>query len=87
MAISTKSVPVEAHWSIGIMERAHPVLRRAYQIITEELQDVTKEQALQMAIKAVNDTAGPDGLVPMLLVFGAYPWMSELDLPAPSIMQ
>ena len=87
MAISTKSVPVEAHWSIGIMERAHPVLRRAYQIITEELQDVTKEQALQMAIKAVNNTAGPDGLVPMLLIFGAYPQMSELDPPAPSITQ
>ena len=37
MAVTTKSVPVEAHWSIGLMERAHPVLRRAYKIITEEL--------------------------------------------------
>jgi len=26
-----------------------------------------------MAVKAVNDTVGPDGLVPTLLVFGAYP--------------
>jgi len=26
-----------------------------------------------MAVKAVNDTAGPDGLVPTLLVYGAYP--------------
>ena len=25
-----------------------------------------------MAVKAVNDTVGPDGLVPTLLVFGAY---------------
>ena len=40
-----------------------------------------------MAVKAVNDTAGPDGLVPTLLVFGAYPRMSELDPPAPSITQ
>src|SRR6266516_285391 len=87
MAISTKSVPVEAHWSIGMVERAHPILRRAYKIITEELQGsgTTKEMALQMAVKAVNDTAGPDGLVPTLLVFGAYPRMSELDPPAPSI--
>ena len=29
-----------------------------------------------MAVKAVNDTAGPDGLVPTLLVFGAYPRMT-----------
>jgi hypothetical protein len=51
------------------------VLRKTYQIITEELQDsgTTKELNLQMAVKAVNDTAGPDGLVPTLLVFGAYP--------------
>ena len=40
-----------------------------------------------MAVKAANDTAGPDGLVPTLLVFGAYPYISELDLPAPSIIQ
>lgn len=55
----------------------------------EELQDpgITKELALQVAVKAANDTAGPDGLVPTLLVFGAYPRMSELDPPAPSITQ
>ena len=39
-----------------------------------------------MAVKAVNDTAGPNGLVPTLLVYGAYPRMSNLDPPTPSIM-
>jgi hypothetical protein len=39
-----------------------------------------------MAVKAVNDTAGPDGLVPTLLVYGAYPRMTNLDPPAPSII-
>jgi hypothetical protein len=38
-----------------------------------------------MAVKAVNDTAGPDGLVLTLLVYGAYLRMSNLDPPAPSI--
>jgi hypothetical protein len=38
-----------------------------------------------MAIKAVNDTAGPDRLVPTLLVYRAYPRISNLDPPAPSI--
>jgi hypothetical protein len=87
MAISTKAVPVEAHWSVGLIERAHPALRRAYQIITEECQDIRKDLALQMAVKAVNDTAGPDGLVPTLLVYGAYPRMSNLDPPAPSVTE
>jgi hypothetical protein len=39
-----------------------------------------------MAVKAVNDTAGPDGLVLILLVYGAYPRMSNLDPPTPSVI-
>jgi hypothetical protein len=39
-----------------------------------------------MAIKAVNDTAGPDGLIPTLLVYRAYPWISNLDPLAPSVI-
>ena len=38
-----------------------------------------------MAVKAVNNTAGPNGLVPTLLVYRAYPRISNLDPPAPSI--
>ena len=32
-----------------------------------------------MAVKAVNDTAGPNRLVPTLLVYRAYPRISNLD--------
>jgi hypothetical protein len=85
MAILIKAVLVEAHWSVGLVERAHPALRRAYQIITDKCKDIHKELALQMAVKAVNDTAGPDGLVPTLLVYRAYPRISNLDPPTPSV--
>ena len=40
-----------------------------------------------MAVKAVNNTAGPDRLVPTLLVYKAYPRISNLDPPAPSITE
>jgi hypothetical protein len=40
-----------------------------------------------MAFKALNDTAGLNGLVPTLLVFGAYPQMAELDIPSPTVTQ
>jgi hypothetical protein len=42
-----------------------------------------------MAFKAINDTAGLNGLVPTLLVlvFGAYPRMTELDAPSPTVTQ
>ena len=40
-----------------------------------------------MAVKAVNDTASLDRLVPTLLVYGAYLRINNLDPPAPSIME
>ena len=39
-----------------------------------------------MAVKAVNNTASPNGLVPTLLVYRAYLQISNLDPPAPSII-
>jgi hypothetical protein len=35
-----------------------------------------------MAVKAINNTAGPNRLVPTLLVYGAYLRISNLDPPA-----
>jgi hypothetical protein len=43
--------------------------------------------ALQIAFKAINDSAGPDGLVPTLLVYGALPRLTELSLPALTVIQ
>jgi len=40
-----------------------------------------------MAVKAINDSAGPDGLVPTLLVFGAYPRITDNFPPSPSVVQ
>ena len=39
-----------------------------------------------MAVKAINNTASPNGLVPTLLVYGAYLRISKLDPPNLSIM-
>jgi hypothetical protein len=40
-----------------------------------------------MAVKAINNTAGPNGLVPTLLVYGAYLRISNLGPPALSITE
>ncbi|KAK1914254.1 hypothetical protein P3342_007500 [Pyrenophora teres f. teres] len=88
MGVTCKQVPTEAHWSVGKVERYHAPLRRAWDILYDELQDAMSEEAiLQMAVKAVNNTAGPDGLVPTLLVFGAYPRMTTESPPAPSMVK
>ena len=44
-----------------------------YKIISSELKGASEEFTLQIAIKAVNNSASPDRLIPILLVFGAYP--------------
>ena len=46
IGITTKTVPVEAHWSIGKVECYYVVLHRAYQIVSKELPDLDKEMAL-----------------------------------------
>jgi hypothetical protein len=86
MSIQVHEVPVEAHNSVGKVERYHAPLRRAYRILKAELNGVNDETILQMAVKAVNDSAGPDGLVPTLLVFGAYPRMAD-ESPASTSVQ
>jgi hypothetical protein len=40
-----------------------------------------------MTVKAVNDSAGPDGIVPTLLVFKAYPCITRDSPPSPSITE
>ena len=40
-----------------------------------------------MSFKAINDSVGPNGLVPTLLVFGAYPRMTEQEALSPLITQ
>lgn len=59
MAISVKNIPLETHWSIGAVEHYHAILRRAYEILNEELkgENFSKKFILQIAVKTVNDTA------------------------------
>jgi len=40
---------------------------------------------LQMAIKAINNSAGPDSIIPTLLVFSAYPWLTKIDPLSPLV--
>ena len=44
-----------------------------YKIISLKLKGISKELTLQIAVKAINDSASLDELIPILLVFGAYP--------------
>jgi hypothetical protein len=80
--VSTKGVLVKAHNSISIVKRYHGLIQRAYQIIVSEIPKLNKDIALQIAFKAINDFAGLDSLVLMLLVFRAYLKIIKSDAPS-----
>jgi hypothetical protein len=50
-----------------------------------EIPGIDKDMALQMAFKAINDTARLNGLVLTFLVYSALPRMVEYDAPLPTI--
>ena len=55
------------------MEWYYILLYYIYKIIFLKLKGASKELTLQIAVKAVNNSASLDRLIPILLVFGAYP--------------
>ena len=73
MAIKVKEVPIKAHNNIKKVEQYYMLLYYIYKIISSELKGASKELTLQMAVKAVNDFTSLDKLIPILLVFSAYP--------------
>lgn len=89
--ITTLEKGVEAHHSVGQVEKGNHILKRIYGCVVDELKQegtfMPAEDILQIAVKALNDTAGPNGLVPTLLVFGAYPRMSIHDKATATIRE
>jgi hypothetical protein len=72
---------VKAYNSIGIVKRYHSLIQRVYQIIVSEIPELNKDIALQIAFKAINNSAGLNSLVLMLLVFKAYLKIVESNAP------
>ena len=40
---------------------------------------------LQIAVKVINNSAGPNSIVPTLLVFSAYLWLTKIDPLSPLV--
>jgi len=89
--ITIKNIPTEIHHSIGRVERYHGPLRRVYEVISKDLTKSStppnKEDSLQMAIKTINNSTNPNNYIPILLVFGIYPHITNTDPPAASIFE
>ena len=71
--VVVKLTGIQHHNGIGLCERYHGPLRTIFRRIRKECPDIDKDLALKSAVKAMNDTVGPEGLVPSLLAFGIHP--------------
>ncbi len=89
MTIIIKSISIETHWSIDIVERYHAELRKTYQVIFKNLNEteISKEIILQMIVKAINDTVDSDELMLILLIFDVYSRMHVINSSISSINQ
>lgn len=64
---------IQAHSSIGVGEKYHSPLRIVFDKVMDENPRLSRAVVLRLVVKACNDTLDPDGLVPILLVYGALP--------------
>ncbi|KAF1968874.1 hypothetical protein BU23DRAFT_582982 [Bimuria novae-zelandiae CBS 107.79] len=79
IGVTCKQVPTETHWSVGKIERYHAPLHRAWDILYAELASTMSNKAiLQIAVKAVNNTVGPNSLV-LTLLSPPLPLIREKD--------
>ena len=76
---------VKAYNLVGKVKVYYLLLRQLYEIIKGDVEGLTPKSILQMAIKAVNNTAGPNSLIPILLIFGSYLRITE-DSPLSPII-
>lgn len=61
---------IESPSTMFYVERYHRPLLVAYNKIRESLgRETSNDDCLQLAVKAVNETIGPEGLCPTLFVF------------------
>jgi hypothetical protein len=65
--------PIESHNSLTVGERYHDPLRRIYCKVRPDFPNLSESLALFLANKDKNDTMGPEGLVPTLLVSVTVP--------------
>lgn len=79
--IKLEEAPVESPGTISIVERYHEPLRAAYLKVRQSLtrNEASDNECLKLAVHGVNSTMGPEGLVPMMLVFGGPPQAGVCD--------
>jgi hypothetical protein len=80
VSIKVKIILVKAYNFIGIIKQYYKLIRRAYTIIIAKILDISKDIALQIAFKAINNTIRLNSLILTLLVYSAYLQITKYNL-------
>lgn len=72
---------IESHNALGAGKRYHKPLRDIYTKFRADTPSICPDLAVKLATKAMNDTLGPEGLVPSMLVFGVLPHFPPASTP------
>lgn len=73
--------PVEVHHAVGIGKRYHAALLRIFLFVRKSYPPLSSHGALRLATKMMNETIGPERLVPSLLVFGVISSFPVINKP------
>lgn len=82
--IQLRLFKVQAHGSLGIGEQYNFSLRQIYRRARLPQPSLPGKYALDVTVKATNDTMSENGLVPFRLVFGTIPPFSILNTQLPT---
>lgn len=79
--ISLRHTSVESHNFLGLCEHYNQPLRLTYEKIRFYYPNISKKLVHPWAIRATNDTKGPEGLVPTTLVFKIISIVDKTPFP------
>jgi len=69
---------IQSHNSLGVGERYHEPVRTTFRKLKLDFPQEKVQVLLDLAVKGMNDTLGPEGLVRSALVFGSMPSLAML---------
>ncbi|PVH71510.1 hypothetical protein DL98DRAFT_386205, partial [Cadophora sp. DSE1049] len=78
---TSKLVFVKVYYFISKIKKYYCPFYCTYKIVIEKHFKLNNKNLLQIAVKAVNNITSPSKLILILLVFGAYLRITELDPP------
>jgi hypothetical protein len=70
---------------VRIVKRYYKLICRAYTIITTKIPNISKDIALQITFKAINDIIKPDNLILTLLIYSAYLQITKYNPLSPLV--